>query len=521
MRSKFEARNSGASSSAMPEPQRHAPSYSPMSTVVNTKPEQSPRAVYSDYDHVPHSTGRADHRDLVPDYAPGSYVPPPRRVSVEALHPPQRSSVTPPSRSQEVPLTEYTPSPGVMTVEEWERRVAEKEKNQRLGHGSFTDSELAQRGIRVTEKVSDREVNQRVSQHTTEAIREHEMKKSPSASPYTPVETRSHNTHQLSDQELQGLKDSHTRQPHVLGSPASTTSYQQPAHGQGGERKLGQPLSIVDRDPILQQVLERGRQQRSIESKMPAYHDEEPSSASHAYQAAPTYGLEDEYQHQTLSSHHTRAPLPPPSGGRGGDTFGDSHGAYSSMASSFDSITLQAQQQQHELKESYKMMWDQRDSRQQYQPPSLGADYRHDDRRRVVGSQQHMHGVPGTLGLGFKQSGTSSPIRVAGLQEGLPAALDGRIRVGDVLTKINHHPIPYDLHSVVQKLQGDIGESVRLTLDRPDLSPAGMYDVTLVRMPFPDKPPQETALSRAQAAAQRAREEKDKGNLCRMCLPIM
>lgn len=52
----------------------------------------------------------------------------------------------------------------------------------------------------------------------------------------------------------------------------------------------------------------------------------------------------------------------------------------------------------------------------------------------------HMPGVRGSLGIAFGRDEDGN-IAVSGLQAGMPAAVDGRIRVGDVLLRIDRQPI--------------------------------------------------------------------------------
>ncbi|EKX50774.1 hypothetical protein GUITHDRAFT_134892 [Guillardia theta CCMP2712] len=87
----------------------------------------------------------------------------------------------------------------------------------------------------------------------------------------------------------------------------------------------------------------------------------------------------------------------------------------------------------------------------------------------------------GTIGLGLSQK--NGDTIVSSLLPGLPASNNGRIMVGDVLICVDNRPIPADLSQTIAMLQGEAGRGVTLILERRG---AGMYEIHLTRMVMPE-----------------------------------
>eukprot|EP00802_Teleaulax_amphioxeia_P008222 Tamp_08230.p1 GENE.Tamp_08230~~Tamp_08230.p1 ORF type:complete len:587 (-),score=59.29 Tamp_08230:36-1796(-) len=91
----------------------------------------------------------------------------------------------------------------------------------------------------------------------------------------------------------------------------------------------------------------------------------------------------------------------------------------------------------------------------------------------------------GTLGIGFNSR--EGKIVVASLPAGLPAHLDGRIQIGDVLVQVDQRNVPSDLDFVVQMMKGPAGTRSLLTLRSRQVGTfhPEPYHVSLVRAPIP------------------------------------
>ncbi|CAL9682119.1 unnamed protein product [Knipowitschia caucasica] len=106
-----------------------------------------------------------------------------------------------------------------------------------------------------------------------------------------------------------------------------------------------------------------------------------------------------------------------------------------------------------------------------------------------------------TSGLGFSFSreesvpgeAQSSMVRVKKLFPGQPAAESGRIRVGDVILKVNQTPLKgLSQHEVISALRGT-GQEVKLLLCRPEPGILREVDAALTPMSSPRKEPESKA----------------------------